>query len=152
MKKQSERRIPIKGTQGVRIVDDGYTMGEIWVEDGHVFVLNTLTGRPSRAEFGTPSWDVKIRVTGEDKRRQVRMVSRAPESVTDYRETRNGVGYLKRLPTKEELETESANTVHYVAFPDFELRADKLVPRIQALQDAGITEIEYSHLRRLYNR
>lgn len=145
-KKMSERRIPVVGTPGVRVMDRGYTMGEVWVENGNLFVLNTLNGRPARAQYGTGGKDIKIRVKPEDRRRQIWTVFKEP--VADYQELRNGVWRLKRLPTYDELNEATRNTVQYVKFPDFEIRAEKLAPMIKALQDAGCTEIEYDSLRR----
>lgn len=154
----------------VRVVDKGYVMGVIFVQktlpyDSPLGVINRLDGRViARRHAGFWGEERKIRVRNEDRRRQIRLESIRPSWVDEYVEENRE--YLEEK--RKSLNIKGAEhafalsdfisgdvrkrireeTRHYVVFPGFSIRAEKLKPIVKSLLLNDINVVEFSFLKK----
>lgn len=142
-KKKSERYRP---RRGVRVIDNGYIMGYLGVSRMMGTVLDSgqrvevawveVTFKPFAMSI-LPS--LELEMSPSDLRRQLRMNLRV-----------TGKSKSVRWDSLDNDRVEYANgLIQYIVFPDFRIRAEKLIPVLEKLEQNDIREIEYSQLRKI---
>lgn len=142
-KKKSERYRP---RRGVRVIDNGYIMGNLEIDRGMGTVLDSgqrvevawvqVVNKPLAMSI-LPS--LELEMSPSDLRRQISFDKR----VTGNRKT------IRWDSPSDERADYLNGTTQYVVFPDFRIRAEKLIPVLEKLEQNDIREIEYSQLRKI---
>lgn len=142
-KKKSERYRP---RRGVRVIDNGYIMGNLEIDRGMGPVLDSgqrvevawvqVVNKP--LAMGVLR-GAEIEMSPSDMRRQISF---------DKRVTGNRKAIRWDSPSDERAEYANG-LIQYIVFPDFRIRAEKLIPVLEKLEQNDIREIEYARLRKI---